>query len=137
MSGYRWGRYCGAGITIVAVSGAISCTAEPSQATRAQVGLASYYGPGLDGEPTASGETLDQDEMVAAHRRLPLGTKARVTNLENGRAVVVRIIDRGPYGRNARSGAIIDVSKGAARRLGFVHDGIVRVKVEVLQIGRE
>jgi len=70
--------------------------------------------------------------MVAAHRTLPLGTVVRVTNLENGRTVTLRVIDRGPYGRNVRKGAIIDVSKGAARRLRFLRDGLVFVRVEVV-----
>ena len=100
---------------------------------RAQVGLASWYGPGFHGEETASGEIFDQRKMVAAHRTLPLGTVVRVTNLENGRRVVVRVIDRGPYGRNYRKGTIIDLSKGAARRLDFLEDGLVRVRIEVLR----
>jgi rare lipoprotein A len=100
---------------------------------RVQHGLASFYGPGFHGEETASGETFDQREMVAAHRTLPLGTVVRVINLENRRQVVLRVIDRGPYGRNYRRGTIIDVSLGAARRLGFVKDGLVRVRVEVIK----
>ena len=104
--------------------------AENSLAT--QVGLASWYGPGFDGNFTASGETFDQRRMVAAHRTLRLGSVIRVTNLENGRAVTLRVIDRGPYGRNVRKGAIVDVSRGAARRLGFVKQGLVRVRLEVL-----
>jgi rare lipoprotein A len=100
-----------------------------------QVGLASFYGPGFHGEETASGEIFDQREMVAAHRSLPLGSVVRVTNLENGRRVVLRVIDRGPYGRNYRKGTIIDVSKGAAQRLGFIEDGLVRVRIEVLRLG--
>lgn len=93
-------------------------------------GFASYYGPGFEGERTASGRRFDSDEMVAAHRTLPLGTLVRVTNLENGRSVILRIIDRGPYvGRNT----IIDVSEGAARRLRFIKDGRVRVRVDVLE----
>lgn len=98
-----------------------------------QTGLASYYGPGFHGEETASGEIFNQNEMVAAHRTLPLGTVVRVTNLENGHRVVLRVIDRGPYGKNYRKGTIIDVSKGAARRLRFISDGLVKVKVEVLR----
>jgi peptidoglycan lytic transglycosylase len=100
-----------------------------------QTGLASFYGPGFNGDRTASGERFDQRRMVAAHRTLPLGTIARVTNLDNGRRLTVRIIDRGPYGRNHRKGCIIDLSKGAAARLGFVHDGIVHVRVRVLRLG--
>ena len=83
-------------------------------------GLASYYGPGFHGRETASGRIFNQAEMVAAHRTLPLGTLVRVTNLKNGRAVTLRVIDRGPYGRNHRRGTIIDVSKGAAQRLQFL-----------------
>ena len=102
---------------------------------RVQVGLASFYGPGFHGNETASGEIFDQREMVAAHRSLPLGSVVRVTNLENGRRVVLRVIDRGPYGRNYRKGTIIDVSKGAAQRLGFIRDGLVTVRVEVMRLG--
>ena len=100
---------------------------------RTLVGYASYYGPGFHGNETANGETFDQRAMTAAHRTLPLGTVVRVTNLENGRSVVVRINDRGPYGRNFRNGTIIDLSKGAAQRLRFIKDGLVRVRVEVLR----
>ncbi len=102
-----------------------------------QVGLASWYGPGFQGNETASGEIFNQREMVAAHRSLPLGSVVRVTNLENGRRVVLRVIDRGPYGRNYRKGTIIDVSRGAARRLGFIRDGLVSVRVEVVRLGGE
>jgi hypothetical protein len=102
-----------------------------------QLGLASYYGPGFHGRETASGEIFDQAEMVAAHRTLPLGTVVRVTNLDNNRAVVLRVIDRGPYGRNYRRGTIIDVSKGAAQRLRFVQDGLVKVRVDVVEHGRK
>ncbi len=100
------------------------------RAPRAQHGIASYYGPGFEGRETASGRIFDSREMVAAHRSLPLGTRVRVTNLENKRSVVVRIIDRGPY---VSRETIIDVSQGAARRLGFIKDGRVRVRVEVLR----
>jgi rare lipoprotein A len=112
-------------------------TAKPAPPVRdrtVQVGLASYYGPGFHGEPTASGKIFNQYEMVAAHRSLPLGSVVRVTNLENRRRVVLRVIDRGPYGRNYRKGTIIDVSKGAARKLGFIREGLVPVRVEVLRL---
>jgi rare lipoprotein A len=110
----------------------VLAAAPTAAAKRVQIGLASYYGPGFHGEETASGEIFDQNEMVAAHRTLPLGTVVRVTNLENGRRVVLRVIDRGPYGANYRKGTIIDVSKGAARRLRFIRDGLVKVRVEVI-----
>jgi rare lipoprotein A len=99
-----------------------------------QTGLASYYGPGFHGEETASGEIFDQRKMTAAHRTLPLGTVVRVTNLENGRRVVLRVTDRGPYGRNYRKGTVIDVSTGAARRLGFIRDGLTRVRIDVVKL---
>ncbi|NUR55095.1 MAG: septal ring lytic transglycosylase RlpA family protein [Acidobacteria bacterium] len=101
---------------------------------RSEVGLASFYGPGLNGDETASGEAFDQRKLVAAHRTLPLGSVVRVTNLDNGRRVVLRVVDRGPYGRNHRKGCIIDVSKAAAHRLGFVGDGLSRVRVDVLRL---
>jgi rare lipoprotein A len=107
--------------------------AEPSKTPEVQLGLASYYGPGFHGRETASGEVFNQWRMVAAHRTLPLGTVVRVTNLANGRAVVLRVIDRGPYGRNYRKGTIIDVSKGAAQRLRFIQDGLVPVRVEIIK----
>ena len=122
-----------AGIALVTVLVVPRC-ASTDPPTRVYHGLASFYGPGFHGEKTASGEIFDQHEMVAAHRSLPLGTVVRVTNLENGQQVVLRVIDRGPYGRNFRRGTIIDVSLGAARRLGFVKDGLVLVKVEVLKL---
>ena len=123
-------------LSVMALS-AVSARPVAAPYQRSQTGLASYYGPGFHGEETASGEIFDQNEMVAAHRTLPLGTVVRVTNLENGRRVVLRVIDRGPYGKNYRKGTIIDVSKGAARRLRFIRDGLVKVKVEVLRIPRE
>jgi rare lipoprotein A len=100
-----------------------------------QVGLATYYGDRFHGRRTASGEIFDMNEMVAAHPTYPAGTVARVTNLENGRDVEVRIIDRGPARPQQRRGVIIDVSKGAAEELDFIEEGRVRVRVEVLEWG--
>ena len=91
-----------------------------------QVGLASWYGPGFHGRLTASGERFDQNGLTAAHRKLPLGSEVTVTNLENGRSIVVEINDRGPY----VAGRVIDLSKAAARRLGMVEEGIAKVQVE-------
>ena len=102
---------------------------------KVQTGLATYYGPGLNGGRTASGEVFDQRELVAAHRTLPLGSVVRVTNLKNGRSVVLRIVDRGPFGRSHRKGCIIDVSRAAARRLQFVRSGVTPVRVQVLRLG--
>jgi len=94
-----------------------------------QRGKASFYARKFHGKETASGEIFDNNELVAAHKTLPLGTKVKVTNLENDRAVIVRINDRGPYIR----GRIIDLSRAAARRVDMVEDGTTPVKVEKLE----
>jgi rare lipoprotein A len=120
-------------LVVLMLTFAAASVRDTQRGRRVQTGLASYYGPGFHGEETASGEIFDQRKMTAAHRTLPLGTVVRVTNLENGRRVELRVTDRGPYGRNYRKGTIIDVSKGAARRLGFIQDGLVRVRIEVIR----
>jgi rare lipoprotein A len=84
----------------------------------------------------ASGRPFDMNAMVAAHPRYPFGTLLRVTNLRNGRSLTVRIQDRGPAGRPQREGVIIDLARGAAERLGFIRQGRVRVRLEVLEWGR-
>jgi rare lipoprotein A len=94
-----------------------------------QVGTASWYGEFFQGKPTASGEPYDMRDFTAAHPSLPLGTFVKVTNLRNGKAVVVRINDRGPV----VDGRIIDVSDNAARALGFKDRGIQRVRVDLYQ----
>lgn len=92
-------------------------------------GNASWYGAKFHGRRTANGERYDMNQLTAAHRTLPFGTKVRVTNQRNGRAVVVRINDRGPFaGRR-----IIDLSRGAAGALGMVNSGVAPVKLEVLR----
>ena len=92
------------------------------------VGLASYYGDELAGEKTAGGDPYDPNKLTAAHRTLPLGTKVKVTNLENERSVEVTITDRGP----SRADRIIDVSLAAARELNMLASGVVKVRVEVI-----
>jgi rare lipoprotein A len=99
-------------------------------------GLASYYGPGLEGKVTASGATFDKNSMVAAHPSYPFGTLVRVTNLANGRAVIVRVVDRGPAKAAQNEGVLIDLSSGAARNLGFTATGRTKVKLEVLRWGQ-
>jgi len=91
-------------------------------------GIASYYGYDGSGDSTASGQRFNPEGMTAAHRSLPFGTKVRVTNTYNGRSVVVRINDRGPYVR----GRVIDLSAGAARILGMMGSGVASVHIEVL-----
>jgi rare lipoprotein A len=91
-------------------------------------GIASWYGPGFHGNRSASGERYNQNAMTAAHRSLPFGTKVQVTNLRNGRSVVVRINDRGPFIR----GRVIDLSAAAARVLGLMQSGTAPVQIDVL-----
>ncbi len=88
-------------------------------------GEASWYGEDFHGKPTANGEVFDMDALSAAHRTLPLPSYAYVTNLENGRTVMVRINNRGPFAK----GRLIDVSARVARELGFAHKGVAQVKV--------
>ena len=102
-----------------------------------RVGLASYYARHLHGRETASGETFNRHEMVAAHPYYPLGTRVRVTARKNGRAALVRINDRGPARENWKEGVIIDLSPAAASKLGIVKEGRSRVKVEVLEWGED
>ena len=95
-----------------------------------EYGLASYYADKFHGRMTASGETFDQQKMVAAHRTLPFGTKVKVTNVENNHSVVVTIIDRGPFVNDR----VIDLSKAAAEKINIISDGVARVKLEVLEL---
>ncbi len=95
-------------------------------------GLASWYGPGFHGGQTASGERFNQNDLTAAHRTLPFGSQVRVTNVNNGRSVVVRINDRGPF----IGGRVIDLSAAAAQAIGMINSGVAPVKVEVLNSAR-
>jgi rare lipoprotein A len=104
---------------------------EPNQAKTLpyQVGTASWYGEYFEGKPTASGEDYDMYDMTAAHPTLPLGSYVRVTNLRNGRAVVVKVNDRGPV----VAGRIIDLSYGAARVLHFEDRGLQKVRLDLVK----
>ena len=93
-----------------------------------QQGRVSWYGPGFHGRTTANGEIFDTHQLTMAHRSLPFGSEVRVTNLENGRSVVLRVNDRGPYVR----GRIADLSRAAADELGFADDGVVKARIELL-----
>ena len=94
-----------------------------------KTGIASWYGPNFDGKPTANGETFDQWQASAAHKTLPLPSIVRVTNLENGRSLVVRINDRGPFVR----GRIIDLSRAAAEAIDMIGPGTAPVVIRVVQ----
>ncbi len=96
---------------------------------RSYSGKASWYGERFHGRQTASGERYNMNAMTAAHRTLPFGTRVRVTNKSNGRSVVVRINDRGPF----VGGRVIDLSYAAARRVGMVNSGTAPVRVDVLR----
>jgi peptidoglycan lytic transglycosylase len=94
-----------------------------------EVGVASWYGPGFDGRSTANGETYDMNDLTAAHRTLPLPSIVRVTNLDNGRSINLRVNDRGPFVGNR----IIDVSRRGAQMLGFYTNGTARVQVDIVE----
>ena len=125
-------------ITIIALilSVTLGCTLvrrepTPSRIKRVEVGLASWYGGKFHGRRTASGEVYDMYQLTAAHKTLPLGTSVIVTHIKNGKSVEVTINDRGPFVR----GRIIDLSYAAAQALKMVEEGVVKVRVEVLDTG--
>jgi len=102
-----------------------------SPSTIIGTGLASWYGAKHHGKRTASGEIFEQNKLTAAHRTLPWGSIVKVTNLDNGKSVEVRINDRGPFTK----GRIIDLSRAAARALGMVKSGVCLVRMELLSPG--
>jgi rare lipoprotein A len=99
----------------------------PSEARLPVVGIASWYGPGFHGKKTANGERFEQDGLTAAHCCWPFGLRMKVTLLSTGRSVVVRLNDRMPHNRKGR---ILDLSRGAARRIGLIGPGTGRVRIE-------
>ena len=98
---------------------------------KTQIGIASYYGKKFHKKRTANGEIFNMYKVSAAHKSYPLGTKVRVTNLENGKSIKLVINDRGPFVR----GRIIDLSYKAARKLDFVNQGTVKVRIDVIRLG--
>jgi rare lipoprotein A len=110
---------------------------EPSESTAEELrepvvrtlsGVASWYGGRFHGRKTANGERYDMHKLTAAHKSLPFGTKVRVTNSRNGKSVVVRINDRGPF----VCSRVIDLSRGAASAVGMIEAGVARVRLEIL-----
>ncbi len=97
-----------------------------------QKGQATWYGNEFHGRRTASGQVFNQNALTAAHREYPFGTIVKVKNLKNGKTVKVRINDRGPF----TGGRIIDLSKGAARKIDMLRDGVVPVRIEVVKWGK-
>ncbi|WP_413290458.1 septal ring lytic transglycosylase RlpA family protein [Bdellovibrio sp. HCB337] len=98
-----------------------------------QKGMASWYGPRHHGKRTANGERFNMNALTAAHKTLPMNTMVKVKSLSTGKTVTVRINDRGPYAR----GRIIDVSKAAAKKLGFINKGTDRVEITVISKQRK
>ena len=119
-------------VFFILFSAGCCCTTSHGRYSRVQYGYASYYGPGFHGKRTASGEIFNMYALTAAHRYYPFGTIVEVTNLENGRKVIVRINDRGPY----KKGRIIDLSYAAAKKLGMIGKGVVKVKLRVIRWGK-
>ena len=103
-------------------------TEESSKYHHKEVGIASWYGPGLQNKRTANGEIFDQNKLTAGSRHLPLGSVVEVTNLKNGKRVNVKINDRGPWVK----GRAIDLSRGAAKRLDMVKTGLAPVKITMI-----
>ncbi len=126
-------------VRLAAVIATLSLTAcggvTPPPMTRvsenwSEQGIASWYGPGFDGKRTASGEVYDMEDMTAAHKRLPFGTRVQVHNLDNGRRTEVRINDRGPFVDDR----IIDLSMAAAREIDMLGPGTARVRISVVEM---
>jgi rare lipoprotein A len=116
----------GASSLVVPIALVLAIAPLQAGARGVQVGQASWYGPGFHGRKTASGTRFNQYALTAAHRSLPLGTRARVTNLKNGKKVLVTINDRGPY----YGGRIIDLSRAAAKQLAM--NGTAPVRIEAI-----
>src|SRR6266403_2979606 len=116
-------------VALVVIAGCGIRPAAPPEPGLPQTGIASWYGPGFHGHATTSGEIYDQDDLTAAHPNLPLGTRCRVTNLDTGRFVDVRINDRGPFVK----GRAIDLSYAAARAIGVLGPGTAPVRIEIVE----
>ena len=120
------------GAVLLALGSVAGCALHPQlppQPGKPQIGVASWYGPGFHGERTSSGEVYDQNELTAAHPTLPLGTVVRVTNLDSGRSVDVRVNDRGPFVKDRA----IDLSHAAAHQIGMLGPGTAPVRIDVLE----
>lgn len=105
------------------------CLTGTQNSSYVQYGKASYYGSKFHGKKTASGEIFNKWDYTCAHKKLPFGTKLKVTNLRNKKSAIVRVNDRGPFIK----GRIIDLSYAAAKKIDMVKDGVVKVKIEVVK----
>lgn len=123
------GTFVGGLAALAVLSGGCSHIPRPGSLVDSyEFGGASYYGPEFEGRRTASGERYDGEDLTAAHRTLPFGTRVRIVNLENDRTVEVVINDRGPH----RKGRIVDLSHRAAELIGLLRAGVARVRLEVI-----
>lgn len=123
-------------VLLCGCAGGTRASDDPAYAPPARAheeGLASWYGKEFHGRLTASGIPFDRRAMVAAHPTLPFGTRVRVHRISTGRTVTVRIVDRGPAAKPRKAGVVIDLSEGAAEKLGIIRVGRARVQLEVLE----
>lgn len=114
-------------VTLIAVLFVVACKQKTDLPS--ETGLASFYSPSFEGRLTSSGTKFSNSELTAAHRTLAFGAQVRVTNLQNDKTVIVTITDRGPFVADR----IIDLSQAAAEKLNFIDQGVVPVRVEVLE----
>lgn len=129
----RLARLLAGGFCVLALLVLSACGSTPKSGSRvssghSESGMASYYGNEFHGRKTANGERFDQGKLTAAHRTMPFGTRVRVTNTQNGRSVVVRVNDRGPFVK----GRIIDLSSSAFKSIASINAGVVPVRVQVI-----
>jgi rare lipoprotein A len=115
-------------LLIFADTNCIKQKEKPLKCVFVEIGVASWYGPGLQGKRTASGTKFNMDLFTAAHRKLEFGTLIRVTNLNNQKQVVVEIVDRGPVSKKK----VLDLSKKAADKIGLIKEGSAEVKIEIV-----
>jgi len=119
-------------VALIVSSCAFPAYRSPYAAGYVERGIASWYGEDFHGKPTSSGEIYNMYDLTAAHKLMPLGTVAKITNLDNDRSVVVKINDRGPF----IDGRIIDLSYSAATEIGMMEKGLSRVEIKVLKWGK-
>jgi len=112
-------------LLLVIITSACHRKSMPSAVSGTETGLASFYSETYNGKKTANGEIYNSSELTAAHKKLPFGTKVKVTNLSNGKTVKVRVNDRGPF----VAGRIIDLTRKAAKKIDMINDGVVKVKI--------
>lgn len=119
---------CVAVLLVLAGCGSTPKSGGSVSSGHSESGMASYYGNEFHGRKTANGERFDQGKLTAAHRTMPFGTRVRVTNTQNGKSVVVRINDRGPFAK----GRVIDLSSSAFKSIAYLGAGVVPVRVQVI-----